>query len=100
MQEQLERLAKDPNTSVTQLTSVKQQIEDLKKANLSKLEQPEKVHVSHLLIATRNRQTEEELPPEQKKNKRQQIDKLLARARGGEDFSKLVLEFSEDRGLK
>jgi len=100
MQEELERLAKTPETTVSQLTAVKQQIEELKRANLAKLEQPEKVHVIHLLIATRNRQTDEELPPEQKKTKRQQIEKLLARAKSGEDFSKLVLEFSEDRGLK
>jgi len=100
MQTELERLAKIPDTSVSQLTAVKQQIEDLKRANLSKLEQPEKVHVSHLLIATRNRETEEELSPEQKKVKRQQIEKLLVRARAGEDFTKLVQEFSQDRGLK
>ena len=53
-----------------------------------------------LLIATRNRDTEEELPAEQKKSKRQQIDKLLARARAGEDFSKLVNDSSEDRSVK
>ncbi len=100
MQKELERLAKDPTTSTTQLTAVKEQIENLKKANLAKLEQPEKVRVSHVLIATRNRQTDEEISPEQKKVKRQQIEKLLVRARSGEDFSKLVLEFSEDRGLK
>src|SRR5437762_9266939 len=100
MQEELERLAKQPDTSVSQLTAVKQQIEDLKKGNLAKLEQPEKVRVMHLLITTRSRDTEVELPPEQKKVKRQQIEKLLGRARGGEDFAKLVLEFSEDRGLK
>jgi len=100
MQEELERLAKQPDTSVSQLTAVKQQIEDLKKGNLAKLEQPEKVRVMHLLITTRSRDTEEELPPEQKKLKRQQIEKLLTRARAGEDFAKLVLEFSEDRRLK
>ena len=100
MQEELERLAKVPETSVTQLTAVKQQIEELKKANLAKLEQPERVRVSHVLIATRNRETDEELPADQKKLKRLQIEKLLARARAGEDFSKIVLEFSEDRGLK
>src|SRR6266704_2024334 len=97
MQQELERLAKDPNTSVTQLTAVKQQIEDLKKSNLARLEQPEKVRVSHILIATRDLQTEAELNPEQKKPKRQQAEKLLARARAGEDFAKLVLEFSQDR---
>ncbi len=100
MQAELERLAKDPDTSVAQLTAVKQQIEDLKRANLAKLEQPEKVRVIHLLIATRAKDTEAELPPDQKKLKRQQIEKLLGRARAGEDFSQLVQQFSEDRGLK
>ncbi len=100
MQAELERLAKDPDTSVAQLTAVKQQIQDLKKANLAKLEQPEKVRVMHLLISTRAKVTEEELPPDQKKPKRQQIEKLLARVRAGEDFSPLVQQFSEDRNLK
>jgi parvulin-like peptidyl-prolyl isomerase len=100
MQEELERLAKDPNTTVSQLSAVKQQIEDLKKANLANLEQPEKVRVSHVLLATRNRETDAELPEEQKKTKRQKIEKILVRAKAGEDFAKLVMEFSEDRGLK
>jgi parvulin-like peptidyl-prolyl isomerase len=100
MQQELERLAKDPNTSVTQLTAVKQQIEELKRGNLARLEQPEKVRVSHILIATRDLQTEAEMNADQKKAKHQQAEKLLARARAGEDFSKLVLEFSQDRNLK
>ena len=100
MQGELERLAKDPNSSVTQLAAVKEQIENLKKANLAKLEVPERVRVSHVLLATRNRDTDQELPAEQQKAKRQQVAKVLARARAGEDFSKLVLECSEDRGLK
>jgi len=100
MQEELARLANDPNSTAAQLSAVKQQIDDLKKANLAKLEQPERVRVVHLLITTRTRDTDEELPPEQKKIKRAQIDKLLLRARAGEDFSKLVLENSEDRRLK
>ena len=100
MQEEHGRLGKIPTTTLGQLAAVTQQIEELKKANLARLEQPEKVRVSHVLLATRKRETEEELPEDQKKIKRFKIEELLKRARSGEDFSKLVMEYSEDRGLK
>jgi len=100
LQEELERVAKNPNTSVDQLTSVKKQIEDIKKANLARLQQPEKVRVSHVLLTTRDRETETELADEQKRLKRVKIDQLLDRAKAGEDFAKLVQEYSEDRNLK
>ena len=54
----------------------------------------------HLLRSTRKTDSDEQLPPDQVQIKRQEIDKLLARARRGEDFSKLVKDFSEDRGVK
>jgi len=100
MQEEHDRLVKIPTTTLGQLAAVTQQIEELKKANLARLEQPEKVRVGHVLLATRYRETEEELPEDQKKTKRFKIEQLLKRARSGEDFSKLVMEYSEDRGLK
>ena len=100
MQEELERLAKDPDSTPTQLAGVKKQIDELKTNNLSRLELPERIRVSHILISTRNRETEEELPEDQKKAKRQLAEKLLGRARAGEDFVKLVKEYSEDRNLK
>jgi peptidyl-prolyl cis-trans isomerase C len=100
MQEQLEKLAKDPRTGPDQLAGIKGQIDRLRKANLARLQQPERVHVIHLLRASRDPKTEAPLSEEQKQLKRQEADKLLARARRGEDFTKLVKEFSEDRGLK
>ena len=100
MQQDVEKLSKDTNASPAQLTRMKQRIEEVKKINLAKLEQPEKVKVSHIFLATRDRKTEEPLSDEQKRIKRQQLDRLRKRALAGEDFSKLVLEFSEDRGVK
>jgi parvulin-like peptidyl-prolyl isomerase len=100
LQEELERVAKNPSASVDQLTSVKRQVEDIKKANLARLQQPEKVRVSHVLLATRDRETEKELPEEQKRLKRVKIEQILDRAKAGEDFTKLVHEYSEDRNLK
>lgn len=100
MQEQLEKLARDPKTGPDQLSAIKAQIDRLRKANLARLEQPEQVKVMHLLRATRDPKTEAPLSEDQKQLKRQEADKLLARVRRGEDFAKLVKEFSEDRGLK
>ena len=100
LQDELERVAKNPNASVDQLTAVKRQVEEIKKGNLARLQQPEKVRVSHILLATRDRETEKELPDDQKRLKRVKIDQLLDRARAGEDFTKLVQEYSEDRNLK
>lgn len=100
MQADLEKLAKDPEASPPRSTRLKQRIDEVKKMNLAKLEHPEKVKASHIFFATRDRNTEEPLSDEQKRIKRQQLEKLRKLALGGEDFSKLVLEFSEDRGVK
>ena len=100
LQQELERIAKNPNASVEQLAGVKQQIEQVKAANLARLEQPEKARISHVLLTTRNRETDQELPEEQKRAKRLQMDRILARAKAGEDFARLVKEYSEDRNLK
>jgi peptidyl-prolyl cis-trans isomerase C len=62
----------------------------------ARFEQPEMVHVSHILLATVDLQTQSPLPEEKKQAKRKLADDLVKRARAGEDFAKLVREFSED----
>ncbi|HXG46354.1 MAG TPA: peptidylprolyl isomerase [Methylomirabilota bacterium] len=99
LQADLEQLARDANTTPEQLADMKGRIDEFKKSNLRRLEQPERVRVMHVLLATRDRESEVELPDDLKRTKRAQIDKLLERARAGEDFARLVQEFSEDRGL-
>ncbi len=94
----IENMGRNPNTTIGELAEARKRVSDVKKLNLAKLEQPEKVRVAHILIGTRDRDTDEELKPDQKKLKRAQADKLLARARSGEDFARLVKEFSEDKG--
>ena len=66
----------------------------------ARFEQPEQVRASHILIGTRDPNTNAELTEEQKKAKRKLADDLLARARSGEDFAKLAKEYSDDPGSK
>jgi parvulin-like peptidyl-prolyl isomerase len=100
LQAELERLAKDPQASADRLAAVKKQIDAVKKSNRARLEQPERVRVSHVMLATRDRNSDQPLTDAQKKIKRTQIEKLRIAALAGEDFQKLALEFSEDRNVK
>lgn len=68
--------------------------------NPSKFEQPEMVHVSHILIGTQDPATRSDLPDDKKTAKRKLAEDILKRARAGEDWGKLVKEYSEDPGSK
>lgn len=100
MEEAVQKMANDPNTTLSRLTEAQKKIEDVRKANLARLEQPERVRVQHIFMVTRERQTDGELPDEARRAKRAKMDQLLKRARDGEDFTALVLENSEDQNVK
>jgi len=68
--------------------------------NPSKFEQPEMVRASHILFATKDLKTELDLPADQKAAKKKLAEEVLKRARAGEDFAKLVKEYSDDPGSK
>jgi peptidyl-prolyl cis-trans isomerase C len=77
--------------------------EDIKKFyddNPAKFEQPEMVRASHILLSTRDPETNKDLTDEQKAAKRKLAEDLLKRARAGEDFAKLAKQYSEDPGSK
>lgn len=97
METDVEAMGKNPKTTIGDLADARAQIEEVKKRNLARLEVPEKVRVSHILISTRDPKTDEELKPDKKKAQRQVAEKVLTRARAGEDFAKLVKEFSDDK---
>jgi parvulin-like peptidyl-prolyl isomerase len=62
--------------------------------------EPEKARVAHILIATRKIPSGEPLPIQERLAKKMKAEQVLARARAGEDFTKLVTEFSEDTESK
>jgi peptidyl-prolyl cis-trans isomerase C len=69
-------------------------------ANPSMFVEPGLIRASHILIATRDKISGKPFTPEIKLQKRQLAEKILVRARSGEDFAKLVKEFSEDNRSK
>jgi len=88
-------LEREMNVKVTE-DEAKKFYED----NPSKFEEPEMVHVSHILISTQDPATRSDLPDDKKTAKRKLAEDILKRAKAGEDWAKLVKEYSEDPGSK
>lgn len=57
----------------------------------------EKASVQHILISTMDKE-KKPLPEEEKKAAKKKAEEVLAKVEAGEDFAKLVEEFSEDPG--
>jgi parvulin-like peptidyl-prolyl isomerase len=63
-------------------------------------EQPDKIRLCDILLLTVNPGTGTPLPADQQQAKRKKIDELLKRARGGENFTNLAAQYSEDPASK
>ncbi|NBV21752.1 MAG: hypothetical protein EBS05_07495 [Proteobacteria bacterium] len=77
-----------------------QQVQKFYDDNPKRFEQPETVRAAHILLATRDLTTNQDLSPDKQKAQRDLAEALLKRARTGEDFGKLAKEFSQDPGSK
>jgi parvulin-like peptidyl-prolyl isomerase len=67
--------------------------------NPAQFEEPEMVRASHILIATVD-PAGTPMTIEEKKAKKKMAEDLLKRAQGGEDFTKLAKEYSDDPSAK
>jgi len=85
------------NINVTD-AEVKQFYEDTN--HLADFEQPEMIHVRHILLMTMDPVTRTPLSADQQKSKQKQMDGLLKSIRGGADFAALAKQYSEDPGSK
>ena len=68
--------------------------------NPAKFEEPETAHAAHILLMTKDPDTQQDLPEAKKAEKLKLIQEILKRARAGENFSNLVAMYSEDPGSK
>ena len=62
----------------------------------SRFEQPERVRVAQIFKANRDTATGQPLTDAEKEAKHKELEGILKRARGGEDFAKLARELSDD----
>lgn len=84
----------------SKITVTQEQAKKFYDDNPAKFEEPESIKAAHILFATRDDRTNKEVSPEERKTKRELAEKVLARAKAGEDFKALVKEFSDDLGSK
>jgi parvulin-like peptidyl-prolyl isomerase len=68
--------------------------------HLANFEQPEMVRLCDILLLTVDPTTRAPLSADQQKAKRKRMDDLLKRARSGESFTNLAVQYSEDPGVK
>lgn len=64
--------------------------------NPNLFQEPDQTRAAHILFSTRDPVTHRDLPDDLREEKRKAAEKALARAKAGEDFSKLVKELSDD----
>jgi parvulin-like peptidyl-prolyl isomerase len=96
MEAELRRMSNNPKTTLGELDGLKRDVETVRKSNLARLEEPERVRASHVLVSTRPPEGEQRLSEAQLKARRLDIDRIAARVKGGEDFAKLAREVSQD----
>jgi len=97
MENGIDRMGRNPNTTIGEIADARKRVEEVKRLNLARLEEPEKAHVSHILVSTKDNDSEQDLPPEKKKEKLALAQKVLSLARGGQDFAKLMKQYSDDK---
>ena len=62
----------------------------------AEFEQPEMVHIEQIFMGIHDPITGTELSDDNKAAKKKQLEDILKRARAGEDFKQLVMQYSED----
>jgi parvulin-like peptidyl-prolyl isomerase len=77
-----------------------QQVRKYYDENPARFERPEMVRVAHIVLLTTDPVSSKELSAEQQAAKKKLAETALKRARAGEDFAKLVKEYSEDPDSK
>ncbi|MGC8989364.1 MAG: peptidylprolyl isomerase [Verrucomicrobiia bacterium] len=95
----VDRLAKEgPETMF--YSDGKKKLEEITRANLARLEQPEQVRANIIALYTIDRVTKQELPEPDREAKRALAERLLARLKAGESWSDLAGEYSDDLDAK
>jgi len=100
IRETLSRLEQNLETNTPAYTENQTRLADLKKANLARVERPDRVKMRMVFLSTRDRASGADLPDDQKAAKRAKAQQAVDRSRAGEDFAALIRELSEDPDLE
>ncbi len=76
------------------------EVKDYYDEHPEEFQKPELLRAAHILLSTMDMKTRRAVSDDEKTRKKRIAEKLLERARKGEDFGKLAKEFSEDPGSK
>jgi len=77
-----------------------EQVKDYYQKNSDAFKSPVEITAAHILITTIDLKTRRPFPQEERLKRKAVARRLMERARSGEDFTKLVKEFSDDPGSK
>ncbi len=83
-----------------QVTVTDDQVKKYYDENPDRFQQPDLVRVSHILFLTTDPKTGMPISDDEKLAKKKKADDVAIRAKAGEDFSKLVKDYSEDTAAK
>ena len=92
----VEKMEKDGQTKTKFYTDGTNRLAELTKVNLGRLDRPESVRASLILLYTVDMVTHDPLPLEAQAAKKVRMGKALTRLKDGEDFGKVAREVSED----
>jgi parvulin-like peptidyl-prolyl isomerase len=84
----------------SKVTVTDEQVKKFYDDNPKEFEHPEIAHVAHILFVTSDPKSELPLTDDQKDAKKKKADEALKRVRAGEDFTKVLMECSEDMAVK
>src|ERR1700744_5063145 len=82
------------------VTVTPEQVRECYTNHEANFEEPERVHVDHILLMTIDSNTQMPLSTNTIAAKRKQIEDILKRVKAGEDFGALARQYSEDPGSK
>lgn len=91
-----EKMAAAGATNTAAYTEAQARREQIKEANLARLQRPDSARASVILVFTVDPATRVKLEGADLDAKKAKIEKALARVKGGEDFVTVALEMSED----
>lgn len=92
----MEKMEAAGQTNLQFYTDAKTRLDEVVKANLARLEQPETVRSAVVMVFTVDSLTRQPLSEEERARKQKRLEGAVARIKAGEDFAKVAREVSED----